>query len=243
MLLLAETALAVPWAGLPLNQPAAPSRGGSGCGAPVESSHILFYYPLDAVSGATSPDVSGNGNTLNLTGSPAVVAGKVTNAMSFNGGGQYAESANPVTTGNSFSIACWVYPTEATETAYARIAETTYVNGLFLGFEGTGTKFCFSWNDGGLTLVSGAITANTWYHIVATVNSSGVGTLYVNGSSQGTLGFTAGSTTGPLYIATYSMSPNSYSFQGYIDNVIGWSAVLSGTEVTAEYNAGLAGCP
>jgi hypothetical protein len=80
---------------------------------------------------------------------------------------------------------------------------------------------------------AGAISLNTWYHIVMVRTSSTV-KLYINGSQVGS---TANSNN-PNVAGTISIGSASDPFNGYFDIIDMWQRALSEAEITELYNLG-----
>ena len=88
------------------------------------------------------------------------------------------------------------------------------------------------------TLISSdALSANTWYHVVATRQTQ-VAKIYINGveKASGTIDhYIRGSTN---MVLGGDLSSTSNNFEGKIDEVSIWNRSLSATEITALYNSG-----
>jgi|LWDU01.1.fsa_nt_gi hypothetical protein len=84
---------------------------------------------------------------------------------------------------------------------------------------------------------SDALSANTWYHVVATRQTQ-VAKIYINGveKASGTIDhYIEGSTN---MVLGGDLSSSSNNFEGKIDEVSIWNRSLSATEITALYNSG-----
>lgn len=195
--------------------------------------------------------------------------GEVGMAFNFVGGNEYlmvqpTNSALNIGGGTGFTIEAWINPTELSSarviTEYERVLGTD--SGSDVGLD-------FSINDSGISprpgclaanivdtndvthLISsagGVVTNGMWQHVALTYDkSSGIGTLYVNGSvvAQASLGsFTPQTTftnilTGRTTFNSVS-SPNA-AFEGGVDELSFYDRALSGSEIAAIYNAGSAG--
>ena len=143
--------------------------------------------------------------------------------------------SNPVTVtaATGFSIAAWV--------KWDGVIGNSGYNVIFGGS-----------NANLLTLVSGAVsyydsgnkatsaitlTAGTWYHLVATVNTTNT-KIFINGTQSGATGSAGSSSMTPQYIAKYNYTQ---SFGGSLSDVRYYGKVLSGAEITdlAAGNIGL----
>ncbi len=75
---------------------------------------LVGYWSFDEGSGATSTDISGNGNDGTLTNSPKWTTGKVSSALQFDGINDYVNmedntTASPLSfTSQAFSIEAWI---------------------------------------------------------------------------------------------------------------------------------------
>lgn len=91
-------------------------------------------------------------------------------------------------------------------------------------------------------IASGVLQKNTWMHIAASVDSSGMASLYVNGKEVA-----YGSVHLPVHLArkdSYigkSNWPNNPPFKGSLSNVQFWSVPLSDSEIQANMHALLTG--
>src|SRR5262249_25886256 len=115
----------------------------------------IGYWAFDEGSGNTATDTSGNGRNGTIT-SPTWISGAVNSALSFNGTtSSVVTPAIPL--GNAFSISAWVNPAATPQVAYARIAETQYNSGFYLGVNAAGNRYKLVVNTGaGATGACGA---------------------------------------------------------------------------------------
>jgi hypothetical protein len=107
---------------------------------------LIGYWNFDEGSGSIAHDSSVSGYNATVNGA-AWTTGKINSGLSFNGTTNYAVTAN-IALGNSFSVSAWVNPAVTSQAAYARIAETKYNAGLYLGTDGSGSKYKFIVNGG-----------------------------------------------------------------------------------------------
>ena len=186
---------------------------------------LLGYWAFNEDTGTMANDSSGNGYTGTVSGA-TWVPGYIGSALSFNGTTNYVKTAGIPFTG-AFSVSTWVNPAVITQTAYARIAETQYNNGLFLGINSGGTKYKFIVNGGsGATGTCGAAygcseggaVSSGWHLVTGTYNGT-TAVLYVDGVQVATDTFNAPAGISlPLYIGRYFGS-NGYGWNGAIDEV------------------------
>jgi hypothetical protein len=203
---------------------------------------LIGYWNFDEGSGSVAHDSSGNGYNGAITGA-AWTTGKMNTALQFNG------SSNKVLTPNialsqSFSISAWVNPAAVPQGTYARIAETQYNGGLYLGMNASGNKYKFIVNTGsGSTGSCGASfgcaeggSVTSGWHLVTGTFDGFTAKLYVDTILVASDTFTApGNTNLPLYIGMYY--GGGFGWNGVLDEVRLYNRALSASEVTFIYNA------
>jgi hypothetical protein len=209
---------------------------------PPPTQGLSGYWNFDENSGSIAHDSSGNGYNGTVT-SPAWVPGKINSALSFSGSASYVVTPG-IPLSKAFSISAWVNSAVATQIAYARIAETQFNGGLYLGTDASGTQYKFIANNGSGSTGScgasfgcaqgGAVTTG-WHLLTATFDGT-TGILYVDNSAVASDTFTApASATYPLYIGRY-YAGNGYDWNGVIDEVRLFNRALNGGEVSAIYD-------
>jgi hypothetical protein len=188
-------------------------------------------------------DSSGNGYDGAVNGA-SWMAGKINSGLSFNGFSSHVVTA-AIPLVNTFSISAWVNPAVTRQAAYARIGETRYNGGLYLGANGSGTRYKFIVNTGaGATggcgaafgcAEGGAITPG--WHLVTGTYDGTVGRLYVDGALVSSETFTAPPNRNyPLYIGRY-YGANGWSWSGAIDEVRLYNRALTAAEVASLFNS------
>ncbi len=206
------------------------------------SDGLVGYWKMDENSwngtAGEVKDSSGNGNNGTAFNGATTGTGKFGGAGSFNGSNQYVSTGN-VTLGNTFSVSVWVKPTSSPQTGYARLLENSYISGLYLGFDVTGTKFQFIVNNG--TLPFGGLTSSpftTAWHLVTGTYDGTNAVLYVDGVRQGSpVAFTSpGTITKHFYINSYFAGLGTYGMVGSIDEVRIYNRALSPAEVRKLYS-------
>ncbi|MEA2635502.1 MAG: hypothetical protein QOH92_2269 [Chloroflexota bacterium] len=152
------------------------------------------YWRLNETSGTTANDSSGKGNTLTYGGTytlgvPGGIAGDPDTAVQFTGtGGVASRTTAPVSTASNWSEEAWIYPTALNQLGVVVFdgIDASGQGGYGFGMgSSTGTAgsnliaFLGSAGvaDSGYTFPS----ANNWYHLVVTRDTSTV-RFYVNGS-------------------------------------------------------------
>jgi hypothetical protein len=137
------------------------------------------------------------------------------------------------------TLAAWVNITSGGDIINKYYAGT--VNGYRFNVIPSGVSVYYFKDGSNFTInydsVSGTISANIWYYITITVNSSGA-IIYINASSVGTRAWTgtpgAPTTTQELTIGEY---PPSSFFGGKIATSQIYNRALSAAEITQNYNA------
>jgi hypothetical protein len=148
-----------------------------------------------------------------------------TGSMEFDGTGDYIRTPGTpdldLSTGN-FTIECWFYyastPPSGAGYDYLWAIGTSNINGLGLYIEGGVPKI---WNNGAVLTTTGSISASTWYHI-AVVRSSGTLTVYLGGTSIGSVSLTSNLNGGAslgFNIARWINAADAPEFHGFIDDL------------------------
>lgn len=111
-----------------------------------------------------------------------------------------------------FTYEAWVYPTDLSNNFNAVVGHAFTSGGGLFYVKGNGAVELY---EGGRILLAGAGTISTgdWYHIAA-VRSSGTLTLYIDGTSVGSVAYTNSITDTNIYVGQ-NQSGNE-RFQGYI---------------------------
>jgi hypothetical protein len=149
----------------------------------------------------------------------------------FNGSNQYLSIANNAAfnfgTG-SFTVECWFYYTSTPPASagydYLWGLGGNNINGLGLYIQGGVPKI---WNGSSILSTSATILGTTWYHIVVVKNSSTL-TVYLNGTSIGSVAFSSNLSGGGVLgfnMARWINAADGEQFPGYISNL----RILNGT--------------
>ena len=186
-------------------------------------------------SGTSWTDLSGNGHTGTLVNGPSYLS-QNRGVIDFDG------TDDRVELGDQSGLR----PTEITQEAFINADSLSNWAGIISNMPSWGTGFSLQI---GTTqkisaMVSGAYlkstttpAANTWYHIVATHDSSDNNTLYINGTSEATLSRAISySTNAVTMVGVFYTSPNLY-FNGKIATVRTYNRALTSDEVLQNYNA------
>lgn len=217
----------------------------------TSASNLVGYWKFDeSTAGATATDSSGNGNNLTPVNSPAPttdIPGAMNAAIpdshsaSFNGSTQYftvADNSSLDSTG-AVSVSTWVKfnNTSGNQTIMAKWQVGVHQQWVLQLNSGHISWWTGDGYSGANELASStAITAGTWYHLVATA-TSGSKQLYINGTldasnTAGAMGVAAGT---PLTIGSKPSSSGTFFeyLNGEVDDARVYSRVLSDTEASS----------
>lgn len=212
--------------------------------AAVTADSPLGYWRLGEATGTTAAD-SGSGNH------PAtyVACTQGGAALVTHGGGNLACYGDGATSHIDVGAVAALYglSRNCSIEAWVKPASVAGIYGIWsAGYQGIG----FRMNNGNVELLADysvslhtftvGMTANAIYHVVLTISSAGLCTLYINGASVGT------------YSASYSFigdfarigadgkgtSTVGTFLSGGIDEVAVYTTALTATRVLAHYNAG-----
>lgn len=223
------------------------------------NSNLICYYTFDEGSGTSAADSAGNCGAGTLTGTNAptwftpgkIGAAGINNTDGTGGNGGYVMPANNTGitgTQSDWSFATWINPSDLTGELNHNIFMGGDVSNFWLEVNSDGTLLYLDVSGSSLTSSAGAITTNTWHHVVLTCKDDfptiNRATLYINGSqvAQQT-GLTGGSawcynTNGlPMKLswAGISLYAGSYGFTGKVDDSRIYSRELSSSDVVELY--------
>ena len=204
-------------------------------------------WSFDTLAGSTATDSSGNNRPLTLANT-TTVAGRVGQALQFNGGTSAGSTAGPVVdTAGSFTVATWVKLDALTGWRTMVNQDGAVVSGFWLQYsEFVGNKFLLSMHDAD-TNTSNAIRAvgittpvvGQWYH-VAGVRDKAAGTIkiFVNGRLEGSTPYTGGwAANGSFNIGRGKFNAANDWFAGALDQVKAYGRALTDAEVAALFNS------
>jgi hypothetical protein len=209
-------------------------------------------WDFDENAGASTQDVSGDTNPGALAGGAGWTTGQSGSAVALNGTNQSVESGRPaVHTDQSFTVAAWVYLTDASTYRVAVAQDGGSASGFYLEYHAALNRWVFLIFSAdnvsapfGQAVSTGAPTLNTWTHLVGVYDDAADQLrLFVNGVAGGTGSLTADwDATGPTTVGRglYSGAPVSY-FAGAIDRVRLYQRAVTASEVTAVYGGSTLG--
>ncbi len=206
-------------------------------------------------------DASGSSNHGFLTGftSTTTVAGKMGQALSFDGSNDYITHGDPTTFDGptAQTITAWVntnsFSIQRAIVTKWDAAPAQQVWGNYLNTTGS-LGYCVyhhtDWRNGSICITSNQVLViNTWYHVASVWQASGnTMVLYINGVADAATPTVSGSAptslsnnTSPLRIGNFRESggANVKHFSGKMDDVRIYNRALSATEVKQLYKLGI----
>ena len=217
------------------------------------NSGLVGYWTFDgpSVNWATGvvKDVSGNGNNGLMTGpstSTSPVAGKIGQALNFNGTSSYIDLAAPTVlqSDSVFTVSAWARATSyGVNPAAVAIRFNQDANNLFIlypydNFSGNGARVFFNT----ITIIdqnNGAIADGKWHHFLFVSRSATDHQLFVDGQSVGT---SVTSKTLPASLTDVTIGAwnptNGQYYSGGIDDVRIYNRALSSQEIAQLYAMG-----
>ncbi|WP_118185129.1 LamG-like jellyroll fold domain-containing protein [Paraburkholderia phosphatilytica] len=201
---------------------------------------------FDESSGTTAADATGNGHTGTLNGGVTHVAGKIGNAVSFDGSTGYVSLPDSIVADVSdFTIAAWVNWNGNGGKPWARIFDFGSGTGRYLFLTPKNSsgvmRFAITTNGGhGELGINGNIALPTgqWAHVAVTLSGTSA-TLYLNGGVIGSASNVvfAPWRVGPTaqnWIGRSQYSADPY-FSGSIDEFRIYRGALTADQITALY--------
>jgi len=195
----------------------------------------VLYLPFDHDDGSYARDRSGYNNHGTLYG-PTRVAGKVADALSFDGVDDYVEvpysdSINPK---KAITFEGWAI---IDNISLRRISGSKENHYRWLDFEAGTGKYYWHVGDGVgwyfATVETWTLPVGSWFHLAYVVNwENGWAKVYLNGVEKSSATFTAGAiggNTNNLYIGSHS--PIGYFWLGENDEVRIYNRTLSQAEI------------
>ena len=214
----------------------------------------LWSFNGADVSGTTAYDRSGQGNNGTLTNGPTVTAGKIGQALRFDGSDDYVSlgSNRAGATKNAITVSyvTWVKPTAFQDYGnfYRESVNSSASWRFACGFRSTGKPVCGGRAPDGQSLAEWrsdtAVSLNEWHHFAATVDvSTDTVQIYIDGILQtneanGTFTNAVFDNTNSHSISIGATSAGTERFTGDIDEVRVYNRVLSATEIWNLYQAG-----
>lgn len=214
---------------------------------------LVGYWDFDILDGSGDPlDITGHGHDGVLGGSAQMVStGKVGDALDVDGIDSFVSIPHDTALKpQHFTLVAWMRPRTLDlwplQGIVSTESESGYGNGYLIGVDSSKMSFVMyeelgdDWTNRANPSTM-APQLGDWYHIVATYNDLGFGTMdiYVNGLLDRTIinGVGPYLGTGDVFIGKTKADSTGY-FDGTIDEVMIYNRTLSGPEVAALYNGG-----
>ena len=201
-------------------------------------------------TGTTITDSSGNGRTFTFAGTPlpTYVASPV-KSISFVRNSAFSTynrlEINTIFLGDDMTIQAWIKTTDVGQDTWHYLLMTIMAtevggpgNDWGFGVNNSG-KLAFGAGTSDTTIAStSSVNTGTWINVAATrVKSSGLITLYVNGSSSGSgTGNAGNSLTSATKVWIGSGQDGGYSFGGLLGQVLAYTSVLSATDIAYNFS-------
>lgn len=207
----------------------------------VQPGGLLGGYPLDETTMPSIYDNSANVFDGTAVGGPTSTAGKLGNALNFNGTSQYVGIGSSSSfTGTSYTLEAWVKTSTNSGTRVVVSKDSNF----WLGIE-SGKAAIYDWTAGSMCAATSASSLGngSWQHIVATLSSGTTNGsfIYINGVQQKACTWTPVAQNGLAAIGAAKGVSWQHFFSGAIDTVKIFNRAFTPNEVKAEYDAQNAG--
>lgn len=211
------------------------------CPAEIEELYgLVGHWKLNETSGTSAADSSGMGRTGSVVGTPTWTAGKIDNAIQFNGTNR-VEVNSLMGSPKNITLAGWANATSTDSGG----AELISIGNYFAVRLGSTTAICFfyngsTWSNVG---VSQTLVGNGWHHLAAVFSDdANYCKLYIDGIEKASLNTTvtipfSGQGTKTV-IGAHGSNGNAYDFIGKVDDVRVYNRALCPSEVLELKNAG-----
>lgn len=214
----------------------------------VLANNPIAYYEFDETSGTDVIDtVAANNGAYFDSVTLGVVSGgpNLGTAVDFTGG--FAALPDVVGLHNQFTIEAWIYA-DTLSGINAIVAQTWDNGAVHLNvtdeLSGAGTLQAAHFSGADSHTNGGVIATGTWYHVVATADTTGSNYLYINGvlntdatlTSSGAVGNWSNTLIGAWANNFNAHTPERF-FDGKIDEVAFYDSALSAQDIAAHYAA------
>jgi hypothetical protein len=181
-------------------------------------------------------DRSGQGNNGTLTNGATTTKGKIGQGLSFDGVNDVVILGTDSVGSNTVTICAWMN-TRSLSTWQFIASNNAF---LFGPYNVGNNNIVVSSNGGGTILVSAnnSISINQWYHVCVVRLSSGIGTIFINGSQSGASGTTGSPSAGDVLGIGDRGASTQLPFNGQIDDVRIYNRALGADEIKRLYKIG-----
>ena len=192
---------------------------------------LVAYYPFEN----SADDLSGNGYDGTVNGDVSYASGKVGQAASFDGDGDYV-AVPSVELGSEFTVSAWVNLDQDSNWndafgAEKRLSILSYSDGHVTVAVGDGNSWDLVGNS-----PAGTTAPGTWQQWTVTYDGS-TARLYVDASEVVAESVTTTVPATTYHIGGRYQNGTNYQFDGAIDDVRIYSRALSASEVQALYDS------
>jgi hypothetical protein len=194
---------------------------------------LVAFWTLDSadINGDVVKDVSGNGNDATIMGTLNSVAGKIGEALEFDGGENYVEIP-ALGAWEQASIECWAYAADLAPSYQGIISTWQWAAGK-VHYKFESSQIQVHKNDGVKVAFDAEI--DTWYHIIYTCDTvADELKLYVNGQLVGEA--TAGAAPQNMDERRIGSEHDGRYLTGMVDEVRFYDRILSAGEVEQNFN-------
>ena len=212
---------------------------------------LVGYWTFDGkdMANGVALDKSGNdnhGSPVNIATSTFYVAGKIGQALNFDGVNDYVNvrynNAFDFSTSNSFTYSFWAKYNNSSQTSkdlIIKAASSKQNPRFFIGSDGS---FNFRLYDGTSANnvnipLSASIKNRTWHHFVG-LNDGGTVKVYIDGIHQGTDSSTVIGTIQNSGAISIGAQYGANAFNGSLDDVRVYNRALTVNEIKQIYNLG-----
>ncbi len=210
---------------------------------------VGLYHMDDNISNnITIYDTSGLSNHGTADSSIDTDIGIVDFAKDFTVAGDSIEIVNTPSlqtmntlTDDGFTISMWINPTEL-PSSHQVLASKRPGWQFYLTTEGSppageAKLRIYSASSGIATSTGSFNPVNGWHHVAVTIDGSGNGVFYHNGTSIGSFGpWQSAATTNNIVISKHQTIPNTHNFKGLIDEMAFFNKSIKPSQISAMYN-------
>jgi len=210
--------------------------------------NLQAYFKFDSTDGTTVVDSSSNGEVGTFVGSASISSIGIwdSNAATGFGNDNYISFANKSTWDfgtDPFTISYWVHPTA--DSGYrGHLSGSTDVDGYWVLYSVNDLTLKLTTTRGAGAIVSGAMTAGKWNHVVLTRVGTGDSDLkmYINGVLKSTAsGNVALNANGAMVAGRFYNNTSGYPLAGQLDELKIYDRGFTQADVSTDYNSWLDG--
>lgn len=190
---------------------------------------LIAAYGFNEVSGNTTADLSGNGNTATISGATRT-AGRYGNGLSFDGVNDYVAGTDIDFPSGPFTLSTW-YNTSVIKQSYLMGKFTTTQNRIYIMISSTGAAVAGLYDGTWRDVVDTNLTADGNWHHLALVASATQIELFIDGVSRATAPH---NNTFPVNNALWNFgrrNNNSLYFNGVLDEIRMYNRALTQAEI------------